>query len=669
MSTASTLEKIPTSALRAHLLSQDLGVEVYLPPSSGQTPVLYHKNAGGFSTQDLDRIERKGIGSLYIRSEDFHACEAELEERLGSILADPTIQPAAKAIIAHSAGSSAARAITEDPANTQSLERMSGVVDSLIDALLLDTDLTSYLLEMAGHERSTASHMMIVSSLAVALGTEVFGSDDVETLRSLGIAGMLHDLGKLSVPSAILKKKGKLTRAEMNILQQHPIESVRLIGNDPHVSSRARQTILQHHERIDGQGYPLGIPGEELLPESKILAIVDSFHAMIGRRTYRASLDPAEANRILESQAGKQFDAETLGHWATLCERLSLESSDSGIQLSTPDEEQEDEVASRHEHQALPALPTVLNRRPTRHLCKGDSLIKCVHVGRLDAGDGAATFRALVHDLSRTGLCILGATPMYRGEMVNVQINSEGSALWVQCKVSWCRQHDETVYKIGMQFDSKIPQNDSQKVKEVSPLMDQAVNDQSRTVGEQDPTTENASEQRLASPLETKREEALAKLRAISAARLRDATSQRTAVTLAMSGDPDVRLEAAEALCKINTKMARDALTALVSDQHASIRERAVVASGMLTIRESIGPLKEVLRGDDLKLALCAAEALGRMNDDAGLRLAADTLKRRIPEARIAARAVGEITGHRFGAHREGIQAALRYLDAKNLLE
>jgi len=217
VSTASTLEKIPTSALRAHLLSQDLGVEVYLPPSSGQTPVLYHKNAGGFSTQDLDRIERKGIGSLYIRSEDFHACEAELEERLGSILADPTIQPAAKAIIAHSAGSSAARAITEDPANTQSLERMSGVVDSLIDALLLDTDLTSYLLEMAGHERSTASHMMIVSSLAVALGTEVFGSDDVETLRSLGIAGMLHDLGKLSVPSAILKKKGKLTRAEMNI--------------------------------------------------------------------------------------------------------------------------------------------------------------------------------------------------------------------------------------------------------------------------------------------------------------------------------------------------------------------------------------------------------------------------------------------------------------------
>jgi len=666
------LAKIPTSALRAHLLDKDLSFEVYLPPSAGHAPVLYHRNKRGFSTHDLDRIEQKGIGSLYIQSEDFHACEVALEKRLGTILTDPALQPAAKAIIAHTAGSSVARAITEAPAGARDFKRMTGVVDTLVDSLLVDPELTSYLLEMAGHERSTASHMMIVSSLAVALGAEVFGADAVETVRLLGIAGMLHDLGKLSVPSSILTKKGKLTRAELNILQQHPIESVRLIGSDPNVCARARQTILQHHERIDGQGYPLGIPSDELLPEAKVLTIVDAFHAMIGRRSYRASITPADANRILTSQAGKQFDPDMLKHWSALCARLSLESRNPAIRVSTPETEQVDEVASQQEHQPLPALPAVLDRRPTRHLCKGDSLIQCVHVGRLDGNDEAASFRALVHDLSRTGLCILAGMPIYRGELINARINADGPEIWVHCKVAWCRQHDQMVYKIGLQFQAKIPEDASHEPKEVHPLMDYDGSDHSENDGERDSATaatKDEAAQHVNSPLESKREEALAKLRAISSARLRDAASQRTAVTLAMSGDPDLRLTATDTLCKLNTQMTRDALTALITDQHFSIRKRAIVAAGMLTIREAIGPLKEVLREDDLKLALCAAEALGRMNDDSGLRLAADTLKRHIPEARIAARAVGEITGHRFGAHREGIKAALRYLEAKKLIQ
>ncbi|MFQ5461747.1 MAG: HD domain-containing phosphohydrolase [Phycisphaerae bacterium] len=666
------LAKIPTSVLRAHLLDKNLALEVYLPPSSGNAPVLYHKNEDGFSTYDLDRIENKGIGSLYIQSDDLHACEVALEERLGTILTDPTLQPAARAIIAHSAGSSVARALTEAPTGSRDFKRMAGVVDTLVDSLLVDPELTSYLLDMAAHERSTASHMMIVSSLAVALGAEVFGADAVDTLHVLGVSGMLHDLGKLSVPSSILSKKGKLTRAELNFLQQHPIESVRLIGNDPNVSARARQTILQHHERIDGQGYPLGIPGDELLPEAKVLTIVDAFHAMIGRRSYRASVTPADANRIMASQAGKQFDRDTLRHWSVLCEQLSLESCNPAIQLSVPPKEQADEVAARHEHHPLSSPPASLDSRPTRHLCKGGSLIKCVHVGRLDAQGGAAVFRALVHDLSRTGLCILTATPIYRGELVNARISTDGPELWVHGEVAWCRQHDQTVYKVGMRFRSKISEDDSHEPKKVHPLMNQDDNNHSENGAEPmsaTATTKDEAAQNLTDPLTSQREEALAKLRAISAARLRDTASQRTTVTLAMSGDPDVRLTAAETLCRLNTRMTRDALTALITDQHFSIRERAIVAAGMLTIREAIGPLQEVLRDDDLKLALCAAEALGKMNDDSGLRLAADTLKRRIPEARIAARAVGEITGHRFGAHREGIQAALRYLEAKKLIK
>ncbi|MCH7808247.1 MAG: HD domain-containing protein, partial [Planctomycetes bacterium] len=377
------LTQIPTSAIRA-LVGEGLAqFEVYLPRSSDNAPVLYRKAGSNISLPDFDRMAENGVHYLYVGAKDFHACEQALESQLGQILANPGIAPAQKAEIVHTAGQSIARQLIQESVTPEGLIRTTNIVNTMIDSVLTDTAIASHLLDMAGHERSTASHMFIVSALAILLGAEVFGADQ-EMLRSLGVAGMLHDLGKLSIPSELLNKATPLTREEAKLVQQHPIESVRLIGDDPHVTPETRQMILQHHERVDGRGYPLGLPDSHLLPATKVLSIVDSFHAMIGRRSYRLPVEPDEANRIMKTQVDKQFDAELLSLWEAVCTRCSSETVDAT--RTRPTVPCADEVASRHEHRPTPSAPSAVDRRPARFECRGNATVACVHAGRLVTG-------------------------------------------------------------------------------------------------------------------------------------------------------------------------------------------------------------------------------------------------------------------------------------------
>ncbi|MHC5111026.1 MAG: HD domain-containing phosphohydrolase [Planctomycetota bacterium] len=659
---AEDLSRIPIAAVRAHAQFDHSNFDVYLPNNTGSGPVLYHKSELGVAELDLDRIEASGLQYLFIRTEDVHHCEEALEQRLSDILASPKIDSGSKAVIAHSAGSSVAKNLLRDPTSNESIGRTVRVVDSIMNSLLEQPVIAGHLLDMAGHERSTASHMLIVSSLAVSFGAEVFGKEEIELIKCLGAAGMLHDLGKLSIPESILKKAEPLTRDELLLLQQHPVESVRLVKDDPSVSSLTRQIILQHHERVDGKGYPLGLSAEEILTASQVLGIVDSFHAMIGRRTYRSSMKESEANRILMTQADKQFDSRLLRMWVNHCGQRLAAQAESGcsVRVGEPTVQDVNEIAVRDEHKPRAAVPSVLDRRPTRHVCGGEAMVRFIVVGTIAGGfESQNEFRAIVHDLSKSGICVYTANPMYRGEIVNIEIEVKGQRLWIQSKVAWSRHHETAVYQNGLQFLKKIEASECHDpvdfgAQEFLPENDEAATT-SETQGEENKESEPANDP-------------IAQLKAIKANRAKDRASQQTVVTMAMSGDTNVRTEALEVLVSMNTSMTRKAVSVMINDEHRDIREAAVVASGTLKIRQTIPDLQKLLQSDDLKVSLYAAESLALMDDKSGLRLAADILARKIPESRLAARVVGEIVGHKFGANRVGMKAASRYLEGKKLI-
>ena len=119
--------------------------------------------------------------------------------------------------------------------------------------------------------------------------------------------GLLHDIGKIGVPDAVINKPAKLTEAEFELIKNHPVMGARILKNikeRPHLASGARW----HHERYDGTGYPDGLKGNDIPEEARIIAVADSYDAMTSRRSYRDPL-PKEAVRseIIKGR-GSQFD-------------------------------------------------------------------------------------------------------------------------------------------------------------------------------------------------------------------------------------------------------------------------------------------------------------------------------------------------------------------------
>jgi HD-GYP domain-containing protein (c-di-GMP phosphodiesterase class II) len=125
--------------------------------------------------------------------------------------------------------------------------------------------------------------------------------------KDIEIAALLHDIGKIGVPDAILNKPGKLTDLEYGVMKKHPEYGWAVLKQVPGME-RASLIVLHHHEGFDGKGYPAGLQGEEIPIGSRIVSVVDAFDAMVSSRPYRTGLPFEEAERRLLEAAGTQFD-------------------------------------------------------------------------------------------------------------------------------------------------------------------------------------------------------------------------------------------------------------------------------------------------------------------------------------------------------------------------
>lgn len=153
----------------------------------------------------------------------------------------------------------------------------------------------------------TAGHAQRVEELCLKVGEKIGLSP--RQMADLALLARVHDLGKVVVPGSILFKKGPLTEEELDLMRQHSEKGYRIALSSPDLAGVA-DLILKHHERWDGSGYPLGLKGEEIPVECRILTIVDAFDAMTSERPYRKPKSKEEAVAELERCAGSQFDPQ-----------------------------------------------------------------------------------------------------------------------------------------------------------------------------------------------------------------------------------------------------------------------------------------------------------------------------------------------------------------------
>jgi putative two-component system response regulator len=154
-------------------------------------------------------------------------------------------------------------------------------------------------------DNMTGQHVERVNAYAQALAEELRWTEDSRSALEFG--AILHDIGKIRVPDSILSKPGKLTEDEWVEMRKHPEVGRRMIIGIPYLEPAA-PIVLHHHERWDGRGYPLGLAGEAIPIEARLLAIVDTFDAMTTDRPYRPSVPASAAFETLVDNAGTQFD-------------------------------------------------------------------------------------------------------------------------------------------------------------------------------------------------------------------------------------------------------------------------------------------------------------------------------------------------------------------------
>ncbi len=165
--------------------------------------------------------------------------------------------------------------------------------------------LLAYAAVVQARDHNTHGHMWRVSQYAARLAEKAGFSPGEVFIASLG--GLVHDIGKIGVPDRILQKPGRLKSEEMALIKQHPHMGHVLIQNHP-LAMIVREAILEHHERMDGGGYPQRRRGDQISIFARVVAIADAFDAMTSPRTYRSVKSISEACEVLQREKNRQFD-------------------------------------------------------------------------------------------------------------------------------------------------------------------------------------------------------------------------------------------------------------------------------------------------------------------------------------------------------------------------
>lgn len=165
------------------------------------------------------------------------------------------------------------------------------------DAIAVDVDMLKV------SDEYTFKHSVDVATIAMIIAKK-HGMNEKQ-IYEIGISGLLHDVGKSKIPNEILNKPGRLTDEEFAIMKQHSVYGYNILKNKPELSEYVKLGVLQHHEKINGRGYPLGVVKEKICPYARILAVADVYDALVTERPYKSAFTKRDAVEMLMSMTGE----------------------------------------------------------------------------------------------------------------------------------------------------------------------------------------------------------------------------------------------------------------------------------------------------------------------------------------------------------------------------
>ena len=300
-----------------------VSVSTLLPRESAGMNFYQQDEAGGFllycaselpiAQQDLDQLGRRGVKQLFIESGSRQSYQDYLREMIETGSDDEQSSIAARSGALNSVVLDVLESTFKQSDTDETVAAISQLGAATAEIVCHDEFAASDLFRVMHHDYATFTHSANVAFYAGMLAAKLgFDQHDVELVTT---GGLLHDLGKLAIDDQILAKPGRLTEVEFQTIKLHPTRGFDQLNRREDLTQGQLLMVYQHHERLDGQGYPVGVTAEEIHPWARICAVVDVFEALTSFRPYRSPMPKSKALEILERDSGKAFDLEVLACW------------------------------------------------------------------------------------------------------------------------------------------------------------------------------------------------------------------------------------------------------------------------------------------------------------------------------------------------------------------
>ena len=321
MSAATLTETLPNGLkgfvpvqVRALRTTKTDAADLFVQYESQAAPVLYCRAGSRPEDQQFAELAEGGIESLYVRSDDFSSLSNDVLSSLETLLQDDGVRRADKF-----AALQIAVAVTLEQSLrlidcSKFLAIAQNIGDDIVALLGAGDVVPRELFRLARHDFTAFAHVTNVASYCVMLANEM-GICDENELRKIAVGAILHDLGKRFIPSRILTKAANLTPEEREIVESHPRRGYAELVEAGGLEFGQLMMVYQHHERIDGTGYPVQVRENEIHPWAKMLAVVDVFDTMTARRAAGRPAAIEEVLAYLRQQAGTHFDNEVVECW------------------------------------------------------------------------------------------------------------------------------------------------------------------------------------------------------------------------------------------------------------------------------------------------------------------------------------------------------------------
>jgi HD-GYP domain-containing protein (c-di-GMP phosphodiesterase class II) len=284
---------------------------IALPGRGGRRYMLYKSADIEFTDKRRQELLENGVSTLYVREDDAGQYYDYVDRNVGQVLSSDYFSPQEKSQVLYETSNALVKSTFERPDSPLLMSTNQKVITHAVSAVASDPNMLRTMVSLFAFDYGLYTHSVHVAVLGMGLLLEIDQRPE-EDVRDVAMGYLLHDIGKCRVPADIVRKPGMLSPWEIKQMERHPDFGVGLMQHHEVIRPAAVEVIRNHHERMDGSGYPRHLSGSAIALETRVCSVADVFDAFTSHRVYRPALSAYDALRHMLARMPHELDEEIL---------------------------------------------------------------------------------------------------------------------------------------------------------------------------------------------------------------------------------------------------------------------------------------------------------------------------------------------------------------------